>query len=59
MGASSRIRGTLPIMFGLRDFIAMLEWLVRGDDAEATEVDATDTTAPAAAASSTALSLES
>lgn len=43
-------------MFGLRDFIAMLEWLVRGDDAEATEADATDATAPAAAVSATALS---
>lgn len=43
-------------MFGLRDFIAMLEWLVRGDDAEATEADASDATAPAAAVSATALS---
>ena len=53
MGAPCPIRGTLHLMFGLRDFIAMLEWLVRGDDAEATEVDATD---ERAAVSSTALS---
>jgi len=37
-------------MFGLRDFIAMLEWLVRGDDAEATEADPGDDTAAVAAA---------
>ena len=43
-------------MLGLRDFIAMLEWLVHGDDGDTTEADAKD---EAAGISSAALSQDS